>query len=129
VLWLGCACGVLLPALVAGVRSVPCTWPLASNATHFHDSRTAPRGTDDGLPNEFKPPSGGRFANADADEESAERSVTFSPSPLALLRLAFPALSVDASIADHRDRRTHASHRFPLIFRLAPRPPPVLRQL
>jgi len=118
---------VLLPALVAGARSVPCTWPSASNATHLHGSHTAPRGTNDGLPNELKPPSGGRFANADADEESAERSVAFAP--LTLLRGAAYAPSVEAVVAEPRDRRTHASHRFPLIFRFAPRPPPAQRQV
>jgi hypothetical protein len=75
----------------------------------------------------LKPPSGGPFANADADEESAERSVAFSP--LILLRGASCAPSVDAVVAEPRDRRTHASHRFPLVFRFAPRPPPAQRQL
>jgi hypothetical protein len=124
VLWLACACGVLLPALSAGAHSVPRARPSASNATNLHDFHT-PRDAE--RPHELNPPAGGRLENADADAESAERSVAFSP--MAVLRGAKPAPSVGASIAELPERHTDAFHRFPLVFRFGPRPPPGPRHL
>src|SRR5262245_56346549 len=126
VLWLTCALCVLLPALSAGAHAVPCAPPSASNATPPHDFYTAPRGATE-RPNELRPRTGGRLAHVDIDAESAERSVAFSP--LAVLRGASTAPSVDASIDESPDRHTDAFHRFPLLFHFGPRPPPRPRHL